>query len=108
MEWGAGYYNGDQSSQYQTFTDQWQHYRQTYDVADIALRQGRNLKGIMFWHWAGVDANAPNGEGSTICAPPLLADPQPEPIPDPCSGIRRAWTAVRPWVSALLSASRTS
>ena len=24
----------------------------------------------MFWHWAGVDDNAPNGEGSTICAPP--------------------------------------
>ncbi len=65
----AGYYNGDQSSPYQTFTEQWQHYRQAYDVAALSLQQGRGLKGIMFWHWAGVDNNAPNGEGSTICAP---------------------------------------
>ncbi|KAK9836280.1 hypothetical protein WJX81_001819 [Elliptochloris bilobata] len=62
----VGYYNGDQTSPYQTFTDQWQHYRQTYDVAAMSLQQGRGLKGIMFWHWAGVDDNAPNGEGSTI------------------------------------------
>lgn len=65
----AGYYNNDQTSQYQTFTDQWQHYRQAYDVAALSLQQGRGLKGVMFWHWAGVDDNAPNGEGSTICAP---------------------------------------
>ena len=65
----AGYYNTDQTSQYQTFTDQWQHYRQAYDVAALSLQQGRGLKGVMFWHWAGVDDNAPNGEGSTICAP---------------------------------------
>ncbi len=65
----AGYFMGDPTREYQTFTAQWQHYRQTYDVADISLQQGRGLKGIMFWHWAGVDENAPNGEGSTICAP---------------------------------------
>ncbi len=69
----AGYFNGDASTEYQTFTEQWQHYRQAYNVAELSLQQGRGLKGIMFWHWAGVDDNAPNGEGSTICAPAASA-----------------------------------
>ena len=35
-------------------------------IANIAML-------AMFWHWAGVDDNAPNGEGSTICAPAASA-----------------------------------